>query len=58
MRDPERIKPLLKKIEELRMVNTALRFSQLILCIAKTEESNPKLFNMEEDKFSEKIVLK
>lgn len=57
MRDPERIKPFLKKIEEQWMDNTDFRFGQLIMCITKTEESNPKLFHMEEDEFSEKIEI-
>lgn len=55
MRDPKRIKPILKKIEQLWTNNPDFRFGQLIMSIAKTGEINPKLFYMEEDEFLGKI---
>lgn len=51
MRDPKRIKPLLEKIEKLWTNNPDYRLGQLIMVITKTDEHNPKLFNMEEDEF-------
>lgn len=55
MRDTKRIKPLLEKIEQLWTNNPDFRFGQLIMSITKTGEHNPKLFNMEEEEFLEKI---
>lgn len=55
MRDPKRIKPFLEKIEQLWNSNPDLRFGQLVMAIAKTGESNPALFYMEDDEFGEKI---
>ena len=55
MRDPKRIKPFLQKLEELWLKNPDLRFGQLMICIAKTEEATPKLFYMEEKEFLEKM---
>lgn len=55
MRDPKRIKPLLERIEQLWTNNPDFRFGQLIMSITKTGEHNPKLFNMEEEEFLEKI---
>jgi len=55
MRDPKRIKPFLEKIEQLWANNPDFRFGQLIMSITKTGEHNPKLFNMEEEEFLEKI---
>lgn len=56
MRDPKRIKLLLEKIEQLWTNNPDFRFGQLIMSITKTGEHNPKLFNMEEEEFLEKIT--
>lgn len=56
MRDQKRIKTLLEKIEQLWMNNPDLRFGQLIMCITRTGEHNPKLFYMEDDEFLEKIT--
>lgn len=55
MRDPKRIKPFLKKIEELWLKNPDFRFGQLIIGIAKSSEIIPQLFYMEEKEFLEKI---
>jgi len=55
MRDPKRIKPLLEEIEKIWINNPDFRFGQLVMSIAKTGENNPKLFNMEEEEFLEKI---
>jgi uncharacterized protein YihD (DUF1040 family) len=55
MRDIKRIKPLLKKLEKLWIENQDLRLCQLFLVIAKSSETNPKLFYMEDDEFLEKI---
>jgi uncharacterized protein YihD (DUF1040 family) len=51
MRDPERIKPILNKLEELWKANPDLRLGQLIMVIAKTGETNSKLFHLEDDEF-------
>ncbi len=55
MRDPKRIKPFLKKIEELWLKNPDLRFGRLIIGIAKNSDFMPQLFQMEEKEFLEKI---
>lgn len=55
MRDNNRIKPILKKIEKLWLENPDFRITQLVYVIAKTGESMPKLFYMEDEEFLEKI---
>lgn len=55
MRDPKRIKPFIEKLEKLWLENPDFRFGQLIMSITRTGEHNPKLFNMEEDEFLEKV---
>ena len=55
MRDPQRIKPILARIEKLRLKNPDFRFGQLIIWLAKIEELNPKLFYLEDKEFLEKI---
>lgn len=47
MRDPKRIKPFLKKIEELWLKNPDLKFGQLIIGITKNSDSMSQLFQME-----------
>ena len=55
MRDPQRIKPFLVRIEQLWFKNPDFRFGQLIIWLAKIEELNPKLFYLEDKEFLEKI---
>ena len=55
MRDSNRIKPFMEKIEKLWLKYPDYRFGQLIMVIAKTNEQNPKLFNIEEDEFLRKV---
>lgn len=55
MRDPQRIKPFLVRIEQLWLKNPDFRFGQLIIWLAKIEELNPKLFYLEDKEFLEKI---
>ena len=56
MRDPERIKPLLDKLEAFWKEYPDYRFGQLIMAITLTGEHNPKLFNMEEDEFLKRLT--
>jgi len=55
MRDINRIKPFLKRIEQIWNQNPDLRFGQLILSITKTSEPNPELFYIEDNEFMERI---
>lgn len=55
MRDSQRIKPFLVRIEQLWLKNPDFRFGQLIIWLAKIEELNPKLFYLEDKEFLEKI---
>ncbi|MDH2208419.1 MULTISPECIES: hypothetical protein [Empedobacter] len=55
MRNPERITPIIKKIEKLWLENPDFRFGQLIMAITNTNEHNPILFNMEELELLKKL---
>ena len=55
MRDINRIKPILKEIEKLWLENPDFRIGQLICVIARTGETMPKLFYMEDDEFLSKL---
>lgn len=55
MRDPNRIKPFLDKIEELWLKNPDFRFGQLMIWITKTNEMMPKFFHMEDEIVLEKL---
>ena len=55
MRDIERIKPLIGRLEKLWFENPDFRLGQLIMGITRTGETNPKLFTMEDDEFLEKL---
>jgi hypothetical protein len=55
MRDINRIKPVLKELENLWLENPDFRIGQLIMGITKTEVTNPKLFYMEDDEFLIKL---
>lgn len=55
MRDINRIKPTLKKIEELWLSNPDLRFGQLVVNIFRAEEEIQKIFYTEDDVFLEKL---
>ena len=55
MRDIERIKPLIGRLEKLWLENPDFRLGQLIMGITRTGETNPKLFTMEDDEFLEKL---
>jgi hypothetical protein len=51
MRNIERIKPLIGRLEKLWLENPDFRLGQLIMGITQTGETNPKLFSMEDDEF-------
>jgi hypothetical protein len=55
MRDIERIKPLIGRLEKLWLENPDFRFGQLIMGITRTDETNLKLFSMEDDEFLKKL---
>lgn len=55
MREIERIKPLISRLEKLWIENPDFRLGQLIMGITRTGEINPKLFNMEDDEFLKKL---
>ncbi|WP_291133269.1 hypothetical protein [Flavobacterium sp. UBA7682] len=55
MRDIERIKPIIERLEKLWLENPDFRLGQLIMGITRTEETNPKLFYMEDDEFLKKV---
>ena len=55
MRDSQRIKPFLVRIEQLWLKNPDFRFGQLIIWLAKIKELNPKLFYLEDEEFLEKM---
>lgn len=55
MRDPNRIKPFLARIEQLWLKNTDLRFGQFMIWLAKIEEYNPKLSIWKMKHFQKKL---
>lgn len=55
LKDPNRIKPFLAKIEKLWLKNPDLRFGQLIVWITRTNEIMPKFFYMEDEIVLEKL---
>lgn len=55
MRDIKRINPIIKRLEKFWLENPDLRIGQLIMVITRTGETNPKLFNMEDEEFIEKL---
>jgi uncharacterized protein YihD (DUF1040 family) len=55
MRDPDRIKPTLQKLEAFWNEHPDMRLGQLIMVIAKTGETNPKLFQLEEPEFLKRL---
>ena len=55
MRDPNRIKPFLEKIEKLWSENPDWRFGQLVINVTNTGVINTEIFHMEEDEFLKKI---
>ena len=55
MRDINRIKPTLEKLEKLWLSNPDFRLGQLIMCIVKPEEPNTKIFYIEDDEFLKKL---
>lgn len=55
MRDINRIKPTIEKLEQLWLSNPDYRLGQLIMAIIKPEESNPKIYYMEDDVFLSKL---
>lgn len=56
MRDVNRIKPIMEKLEELWIENPDLRLAQLIMIVCKTEELNPKMFYLEDDIFVDRLM--
>ena len=55
MRDINRIKPTIGKLEQLWLSNPDYRLGQLIMAIIKPEESNLKIYYMEDDVFLSKM---
>ena len=55
MRDKNRIKPTLEKLEALWLKNPDFRLGQLMMVICKTDEINPKMFYLEDDVFLQKL---
>ena len=55
MRDVNRIKPLIQRLEKLWLENPDYRLGQLIMVIARTKEINPELFSMEDDVMMSKL---
>ncbi|MDI9311958.1 MAG: hypothetical protein QM535_17225 [Limnohabitans sp.] len=55
MRDKNRIKPILEKIEKLWILDPDLRFGQLVMNIIKPEQSNVEVYYMEDDNLFDKI---
>ena len=55
MRDKNRIKPTLEKLEKLWLSNPDFRLGQLIMNIVKPEEPNAKIFYIEDDEFLKKL---
>lgn len=51
MRDINRIKPTIEKLEKLWLANPDIRLGQLIMNVVCPEETNPKLFYIEDDEF-------
>ncbi len=55
MRNPERIKPIIDRLEEIWKENPDFRLGQLIMVVAMTGEHNPKLFYMEDEVFLKQL---
>lgn len=55
MRDVNRIKPFLSKIEEYWLKNQDLRFGQIVMNIIQSETSNSQIYYIEDDNFLEKL---
>lgn len=55
MRDINRIKTTLERIEKLWLSNPDLRFGQLVVNIIRPEEPNQKIYYLEDDEFLEKL---
>ena len=55
MRDTKRIPLILRELEKVWKQNPDYRLTQLIIIIARTGEVCPKLFNMEDEDFSNKL---
>lgn len=55
MRDKNRIKPIVEKLEKLWLSNPDFRLGQLIMCVIKPEEANPKIFYLEDEEFLTKL---
>lgn len=55
MRDVDRIKPFLAKIEEYWLKNQDLRFGQIVMNIIQPEISNSQVYYIEDEAFLEKL---
>lgn len=55
MRDKNRIKPTIEKFEKIWLANPDIRLGQLIMNVICPEETNPKLFYMEDDEFLKRL---
>ena len=55
MRDPKRIPLILGELEKAWKQNPDYRLTQLIIGIARTGEVCPKLFNMEDEEFLNRL---
>lgn len=50
MRDPDRIQPILKLVEELWTQNPDLRLGQLLVNAIRPSQPAPQIFHAEDDK--------
>jgi len=55
MRDKNRIKPAIEKLEKLWLSNPDFRLGQLIMNIVRPEEPNAMIFYIEDDEFLKKL---
>ena len=55
MRDINRIKPTVEKLEKLWLSNSDFRLGQLIMAIIRPDEANSKIYYIEDDAFLNKL---
>ena len=55
MRDINRIKPILEKIEKLWISDPDLRFGQLVMNIINPEKSNIEVYYIEDENLIDKL---
>ncbi len=55
MRDKNRIKPILEKLENYWLQNPDLRLGQIILNVIVPQSSHSEVYYLEDEKFEEKL---